>query len=478
MCGGAFLAIPGLWAQDGPQAGVIYPEALREDLSIIRQMVEQAHPDPYRYRSKTELDRLFDEVEGTFTAPLTAEGFIAATLPAFKAIADAGTLLTPPAPVADAFAHSEPLIPFTVAVIDGRLFLDEEMKGFRSLPSGCELLRINNLSAAELLAKLRGAQVPEGAGTTLLDRRIEREFPVYYRRYVGLAEKFDVTYRTSDGAESEKEIFALTRDEMRRTYTPKGRDHQPWRMEELPAIRTAWLTLGTMDNDELQQQRVNTERFLNNAMDALRKGGITTLVIDVRGAGGGDLGLAEQLFALIALAPYRVVSSISIRSGQVPDPYRYAAPVPEFYASVEDMFMPEQKGRRELKPGDPRLELLQPMSKAFQGKVYVVCDGLTTGAGAAFVMMAKRSGRASTVGEETGSNAASFSGGQVLDVTLPRTGCILHVPLKRYVPDGTPDGPLDRGELPRHRVTQRPEAVARGADTVREGLVDLITEMQ
>ncbi|MBK7288410.1 MAG: hypothetical protein IPI95_15735 [Flavobacteriales bacterium] len=201
-------------------------------------------------------------------------------------------------------------------------------------------------------------------------------------------------------------------------------------------------------------------------------------MVDVRGAGGNDLGLAEQVFAMIAQAPYRVVKSISIRSGRVPDSYRYAAPAPDFFASVGAMYLPELKGRRELKPDDPRLMLVQPVSNAFQGKVYVVCDGLTTGAGAAFVMLANRSGRARTVGEETGSNASSFCSGEVLEVTLPRSGCILHVPLKRYVPEGTPDGPMDRGEMPKYKVPQRPEDLPQGTDSVREALVHLITEMQ
>lgn len=71
--------------------------------------------------------------------------------------------------------------------------------------------------------------------------------------------------------------------------------------------------------------------------------------------------------------------------------------------------------------------LVPPLAKGFQGKVYVLVDGLTTGAGAAFVMMANRGGRARTVGEETGSNAASFCGGRELAITLPRSGCVLHI---------------------------------------------------
>ncbi len=474
----AYLAMLGASAQENALTKVNRPEDLLEDLAVIRQTVEQAHPDPYRYRSKAELDKLFDDIATSLVVPITSEEFIQATLPVFRAIGDAGTMLSPPTALQQIYDHSEPLIPVTVAVIGDRLYLDEELKGFRSLPTACELLSINGRPAAQVLARLRNGQVPEGSDTTLLDRRIERNFPEMYRRYVERAEKFVINFRTAEGFTDERELFALTKDEMRRSYRPKGYDMLPWRLEEFPATSSAWLTMATLDASELERQRITPERFLTNVLDALNKANTSTLVIDMRGANGQDLGLAEQVFSLIGLEPYRVVKSVSIRSGRVPDSYRFATPSPDFFASVGGMYMPEAKGRRELKQDDPRLQQILPLSKAFQGKVYVVSDGLTRGAAAAFVMMAKRTGRARIVGEEVGSNAFSFCGGNVMEVTLPRSGCVLHVPLNCYEPEGIPDGPADRGEMPNYRVPQRTADLAQGKDTVREALLNLIEEMQ
>jgi hypothetical protein len=465
-------------AQDDPVSRMIYPEQLREDLAIVRRTIEQAHPDPYRYRTEAEIDTLFANASASFTAPLTAEGFIGATLPVFKAIGDANTTLEPPAALEQEYEHSTPMLPVLVAVIGDRLYLDAELKGFRSLPPGCELLRINGLDAGEVLRRLRASLVADGADTTLLDRRIEQDFPVLYRRFIGPADRFKVEYQAADGSTGEREVMAMTQDEMRQTCTPKGYDLDPWRLEEMPDLKTAWLTLNTLDPDELERRKIHPERFLKSVQEALRKSKAATLVVDVRGASGPDLGMAEQIFALFARKPFRVVRSMSIRSGEVPDSYRYAAPAPNFFASVGTTYLPEVHGRRELKTDDPRLLPLPPQAEAFAGKVYVLADGGTTGAGAAFVMMAHRSGRARTVGEETGSNAASFCGGEMLTVTLPRTNCVLHVPLIRYVPDGIPPGPANRGELPASAVMRRPQDVAHGKDTVREAMLLLINEMQ
>lgn len=455
-----------------------YPEDLRQDLELVRTTLHQSHPDPYRYHTKAELDRTFEEVGAALATPMTGEEFIQAAMPVFRLVADAHTWMAPPAALTRAYEHSEPLIPLELAVLDGALFVDEELKGFRSLPSGSRLLAVNGHTATAILATLRAALVADGGDTTLIDRRIEREFPVLYRRLVERAGEFTVDFIGPDGEARTQKLFALSADEMERSYTPKGLALRTWRLEEMPDIGAGWLTLGSLDREVVEGDGTAPEKFIMTVMETLRKSGAATLVIDVRGAGGRDLGMAEQVFALIAREPYRVVQSMSVRSLQAPDSYKYAAPAAEFYASVGGSYLPDLNGVMTLRPDDPRLEMVKPVGRAFGGKVYVICDGLTREAGAAFVMLAKRSGRARIVGEETGSNAFSFCGGRELEITLPRTACILHVPLTRFVPDGAPSGPIDRGEMPHHAVAQQPWGLVKGKDTVRESLIEMIRELR
>ena len=65
-----------------------------------------------------------------------------------------------------------------------------------------------------------------------------------------------------------------------------------------------------------------------------------------------------------------------------------------------------------------------------------------------------------------------------LQITLPRTGCILRLPLVRFVPDGDPGTDPARGGSPDHVVTQLPNGLANGTDVVRNALVQLIGELQ
>lgn len=460
------------------QAQRFYPEDLRHDVETIRNTLHQAHPDPYRYRTKAELDRIVDQVQASFTVPLDQEELIRVLRPVFHAVGDAHTWLAPSPERMQAYERQEPLIPLRVKVIHGEVHVQEEPKGFRSLEIGSRVLSINGRPMIEVLNELRDGLVADGGDTTFLDRTIEQQFPVLYRRWIGNGTTFDLELLSLSGERSSQRLFALTGEEMERTQLTKGIELKAWRLEDMPEINASWITLSTLDRQVLEKEGVVPERFLTSAADAMRKNGRRTLVLDLRGAGGVDLGMAEEVFSIIAQEPYRVVSAMSVRSTAVPDAYAYSAPAPEFYASVHDTYLPDRNGTLTLRPDDPRLRTVAPYNKAFQGKVYVIADGLTREAGAALVMLAKRTARARIVGEETGSNALSFCGGRELLIELPRTGGMLHVPLTRFVPEGIVSGPVDRGELPHHAVEQQAWYLARGKDAVRVSLIEMIRELQ
>jgi hypothetical protein len=185
-------------------------------------------------------------------------------------------------------------------------------------------------------------------------------------------------------------------------------------------------------------------------------------VVDLRGAGGHDMGFAEQVFAALALQPFRM-GAVQVKE---PGPTDH----PQLYAYLSGA---ATRSSSAIAQGDLR----EPMPKAYQGKVYVLCDGLTRGTAAAFVMAARRTGRARIFGEETGSNAHAFTSAPELLVTLPNAQVQVHVPLVRMIPEGTPAGPLDRGEVPNHLLTTDPRSLAMGQDGMKRSLLRLIREL-
>jgi len=306
-----------------------------------------------------------------------------------------------------------------------------------------------------------------------VERRIEQEFRQLYALRYGTRSTHVVEHRGEDGVPRAVEIRALTGDEVARSYRPTKVDLLPWRLDPLVDVHTAWITCSTLDPDTLAAEHVDPSRMIDQFLQEIRTKQLSTVVLDVRGAGGPDMGMAELLFSLIATEPFRVVEAITMRQPASAD----GRGVP-MYASLGGGSVPEGDRMTAVPLDDPRLAMTLPYQKAFTGKVYVVCDGLTRDAAAAFVMLAKRSGRARVVGEEVGSNSVSLCGGRPVEVALPRSGSVLVMPALRFVPAGKGDGPADHGELPHHTAVQQPWGLQRGRDTVRSAVVELIRALQ
>lgn len=457
---------------------LLYPEDLRADLEFLRTSLHTTHPDPYRYRNRQEVDRLFDGISAQLREPMQQEDLLRLLRPVFHAVADARTHLEPSVELQTRYATTEPLIPLGIRMIAGSAYVFEETKGFRSLELGCRIVSVNGLPMDRIVNEIRDGLVADGNDTTSLDRMVERDFRVLYRRFIGAERVYDLEVEGVSGQRSQQRLFAMTGQEMERTRLVKGLQLKPWRLEEVQESNTIWLTISTMDRARLQAEGIQSERFLSSVADVLRRSTMPNLVIDVRGAGGVDLAVAEEVFSLIAEKPYRVVSGMSVRSANGTDAAAYMVPPPEFQVSLRPSLPPEQEGMLVLRPDDPRLRPVQPRSKAFTGTVYVISDGLTQEAGAAFVMMAKRTGRARIVGEGTGSNAHSFCGGRGSVVELPRSRAVLHLPSTRYVPEGSPSGPMDRGEQPHFRAVQQAWYLSKGRDGVRVSLLEMIRELE
>lgn len=458
---------------------VIYPEKLHEDLEVLRGLVHQAHPDPYRYCTHAELDRLFDAVRDSIHVPIRTDEFQAMLLPVFQRIGDANLAPELDAPTYRSLMNTTAVLPLKVRVIEGELYVDEELKGFRSLSVGSRIRAINGIASARILERVKALVCADGANESLRWKLVERDFPWLLLRAFGYAPDFRIDLELPGGGGAVETLFAITGEEIERSRKPATEVLFPWSSVWETESATLWVTMRTLDKDVIETSGQSVERFLGDMLKELKDGKARNLVIDLRDAGGRELGMAEVVFATIAKEPFRVVQGMSVRSASPPEGYVFVDPQPEHYASVHAHYLPHDlNGTAYLRPDDDRLEPVQPQARAFDGKVYMVCDGGTRDAAAALVMLAKRHGRARIIGEETGTNAYSFTGGRELTVIAPNSSVRLRIPLVRYLPEGTPTGAVDHGEMPNNQVQQQPMDIAKGRDTVRRALLGTIKELQ
>ncbi len=476
LCGVLFATVT--FGQYGQGSALIYPERLRADVEYFRKVIHGTHPDPYRYCTKEELDQVFMAVMDSVSRPMTREQFLFTLLPVFHRIGDARSAPRLDEATEDLLKRHVSLLPLRVRVLDEGLYLDEELKGFQSFSPGSRILSVNGIEAEQMLADLGRWVVTDGANESLRTRLVERDFHVLFAMTYGASESYVVEVMTPDRERAKVTITGLTGEEIERSRKPVGPELQPWRSKWENDNSTLWFVMRSLTRADLGRSKRSVSKAIDRMLAELEQEGAKTLVIDLRGTQGGDPEVASQVFAAIAMAPFKLFQAMTTRHVTATNgEFAIVAP-DDHYASVKDFEFPRSEDVAALRPGDDRLRLVQPHAKAFQGKVYVVCDGATRDVAAAFVMLAKRSGRARIVGEEVGSNSQSFCGGREALVTLPRTKLRLHIPLARFVPEGHGDGPVDHGELPHHPVEQQVSGLAIGRDTVKASLLDLIRELQ
>jgi hypothetical protein len=450
-----------------------YPEELREEVELVRRAIHHQHPDPYRYITRDALDARFDSVSAAIQVPMDEREFLLALAPALRSVGDSHLRIGPSDQQRRQWVQQERFLPIKVRVLEGELYLEEELMGFRTIPSGSRIISIDGLSSARILSDLSALVFPDGRDQVYVSRRIEQDLPALYAVRYGTRMEHVVEHASGDGAVKRVTLRSLTGEEVARSYKPSTLSLLPWRSEPMMDLHTSWITVRTLDPDSLAADHVDPERMLDLFLQEIREKEIRTVVVDVRGAGGMDMGMAELLFSLMATDPFRVVQAITMRQ---PEGGRDRH-VP-MYASTGPAAIPVEDRMISVPADDPRLAMTLPYSKAFTGKVYVVCDGLTRDAAAAFVMLAKRSGRARIVGEELGSNSTSFCGGKPTELELPRSGLVLSIPSQRFVPAGVAEGPADHGEFPHHTAVPQPWGLQRGRDTVKSALLEMIRELQ
>lgn len=458
-----------------PTVGVqhLYPERLHEDIEVLREIVHTAHPDPYRYKTKLELDQLIDSISGSIQVPLNEVEFTNRIRPIFKAIGDSHCYSDWASDFSDRMTKHALLIPVQVKLLADGLYLESELKGFRSIPPGSKILSINGRSAGSIVEQLIATVICDGANRTYAERTVERDFPERYHAYVEMGTTFNVEFITADGERGVQEIFGLTRKEIDQSRKPDGA-LLPWAANWIPEQNTMWVTMRSLDVDELAAAGQKHERFLDALLSELQKKKVDVVVLDVRGSGGRELLIAEEVFSAFAREPFKLLTDMYGRTATPKEMIADKAMPVDYLASAEGSVSKGPLGLYRLPTNDPRLVEHEPMAKAYGGKMYVVADGHTRDASAALVMLMRRNHRARVIGEELGSNSYSFTGGEELLVRAPNSGVLFHVPLLMYVPAGRGDGPNDRGEQPDHQAHQTPVFLSRGQDSVKASLLQMI----
>ena len=309
------------------------PQALHADLDAIVALHERTNPNPYLRVSKESIRTLAEKLKASIDRPMTRREF----LPLVMALqagyrSDHYAQGVPSEDLEAALARGERLLPFRAEPKEDGLIVVAVAEGERAIEPGDAIVRIGSLSAADHLSRLRAVvpnetaryrdtQVREryrtlawAAGITL-PTQVEVIRPDGSRRTVtveGVGVGARKTERTAANGTQ-----ATTQAEPQREVLV---DSPPFRALLIPgdaptAAPVALIEFPTMDGPLGNQW----DKFLDQAIPAIKQRGAAGLIVDIRANGGGNSDLGDALLARINDRPYRMASRVVWRKSAESD---------------------------------------------------------------------------------------------------------------------------------------------------------------
>lgn len=444
-------------------------EMLKADLKILWDMLEEGHAGLDRYTPAEALKKSFDEAASGLTGPLMRFDFYSRLLPLVAGIKDGHTRLML-SPTASAYLDAQPVfLPFGLRFLEDKAFVFRNLSSEADIQDGAELLAIDGISIKDVLSALLPL-IPSDAG--IRTSRLRRlESPAAFGRLLSLRfgrhESRRIRFRPRQGAET-KEITVpgITAGDIARLLP----ERYPATAEPLPSYELSFkgsvavLTIRQFGDDP-DKARPRYPGFLTETFRSLDERKTPSLIIDLRGNGGGMDEYGKLLFAHVMDRPFLYYWALETKKDRY-DLFRFTDESP---AGAEELAKPLRKNARGWFDvlGHPNRGLQMSQTPRFAGRVAILIDGGSFSATGETTSAFHYYKKAIFFGEECGSGYYGNTSGFMVTATLPNTRIQIRIPLVLYTM-AVDNYPKDRGIVPDFPVTPTIEDLLAGRDPVME----------
>jgi len=449
-----------VFAQSGGQASEKFQrEKLIEDFQIARQALEEGHSGIYRYTSKADLDRVFEAALKSIDRPMDAFEFYRVIAPVTAAIKCGHTSVSLPDSVRKELNNSTPLLPLRVKVLNKRAYVFRDFSDLTNPPgqntlAGKEIQSINSVPASRIVATMLAAVGADGDVLTAREDRIGgTRFLGSLISLLDLKSPYDLVV-SDPGSKRQQKVRVNGVELPRMTEASKARYPQDDSSGPAASLKFA-------DDGKIAQMRiagfggyVDAEKkkgirgFYKESFDAMQAKGSRSLIIDLRGNGGGEDELGQLLVSYLINEPFKyyddlVINAMTFSFG------KYAKPNP---LTIPENIVEKRADGKVHAIGHPNWGIKQPSKPHFAGKVFILIDGGSFSTTSEFLSQAHFHKLATFIGEESGGGYYGNSSGFMPLVTLPNTSLSVRVPLMTYYMAVSGYKQASHGVIPEYRV--------------------------
>jgi C-terminal processing protease CtpA/Prc len=443
------------------------PQQMKDDLKTFRTALELKHPEMYRYTSRQQFDKLFEETEASLNDSMDLRGFYTKLNPLVVALHCGHTKWFIPGKDAYYPFFETDLFPLSLYFVGDKVFATGS-RTETDLTFPLELKSINGKHIGDIREKLL-SNLTFADGYSLEGKYYELNnfFPGIYSTYYGTSPEYTIDY-LHDGTVKTHTLPGTSLENIH--IKDKQEIEGPLHFEIVDGS-TAWIKI---DRFFTMKGEPHFKKFLKESFREINSMGIRNLVLDLRGNEGGNENLGIELYRHLASKPFKYYEKITVRPKQKSD-IKLNGPL---LFRVASLFNKKENGETVFTLGKG-LRTGKPFRNAYQGKTFILLDGQSYSVATEFASRAKSDGRAIMIGTETGGGYALNTSGFFAVMNLPNSRIELGIPLLGFHMSGVNgSNPVDRGILPDHYIKPGPQDIITGKDPVKEYTLNLIRTSQ
>lgn len=419
------------------------------DLDFMIESLENIHPDIYQEISKDSFQLHYDEAKEDVPFAISNVDFYAIctrltalfktghTKPMANILANG---------VQEAFRND---FPCKIKFIDNRIFVIDHYTLFDKIAAGSEIIEINGKNVNQLIG--------EWSQLASYENEAFRNHLITNRTHIGIWNHFKaykIVYKEYATGKSRR--IRVNGGLISNTIAKRKQQKAHKATLMYKEISSDIGYIGFFDCHDLETYK----SFFASTFTEIKKRGITHLIIDIRGNGGGHTLIGRELMQYIFRRPFaevdssiRKVSNALIATGKVDRILGADKKVPgKIYAQTFELIP------------------LQDNPLRFDGNSYLFIDNATYSAAQGFASAYKCYGDGTIIGEETGGVTVNFA--DVHFFELPNTGLTVMTSWqKAYFPCGIDN---KRGVLPDYYVSNSIVDLIENRDRVLDFTIGLI----
>jgi hypothetical protein len=451
------------------------PVALRQDATLLRDVVLAMHPAVGIYQPRSYYSHLFETFIGSLNDSLTEKQFRLKLKLLINELHCGHTeVMASWRYYREATGLKLNYSPYVFLPVEDRLFVIANLnkKQDSTLRKGYEVTQLNNIKVDSVLRYSRRFVSRDGFNETAPKFYVQSAFNSFFLVLFGRPDSFNVEYK------KDKAIKTATYRAIKLKSMP------PLPLERIDSLLTRYRRAGMkfkyMDSGKrtlyLKLDKFSHRKFgkaYRKTFRRLKKNQSGNLVIDLRGNGGGSLANAYKLLSYLIDTPQTQTLRTAIKNY----PYKNYTKGNFLFRLTRGVYKIIGT-KKTVNDTDNFIYTIRPVKKNhFNGHVYVLVNGGSFSASCLVSAYLKRRRNTTFIGEETGGAQEGCNAGVTPYYRLPNTGLRIRVPAFRIVHDVSPNI-TGHGIIPDFPVTRKIEDLLQRKDPELEKTKQLISTAQ